>query len=390
MYYASIGLLALAVHLIINHEYLLRRRVDDDSLAKVRYRHFLYSVTLYYLADICWGFFFDLRIVPLAYADTVLFFLAMVISVLMWTRFAVTFLNRKGRFSKLIIYAGWVIFIYEILNLIVNIFHPIVFKFEKNGDYVPLTARYVTLLMQVGLFALCAVFTLYVTSKTEGKTRLKYLTIGFSGVVMTVFIILQVAYPLLPLYAVGCLIATCLVHEFVAQGQKIDYERAIGSAKYMANTDPLTGVKNAHAYMEAKKSMEQRIMNGTVSEFGVVIFDVNNLKEINDTQGHEQGDYHIKSACNYICRQFKCSPVYRIGGDEFLIILEGEDYVNRQRYMRLFDEKIDNNLKEGLPVVSSGMAIYVADGSDSYDTVFARADKNMYERKKKLKSKNDG
>ena len=386
MYYSSIGLLALIVHLIINHEYLRKPMDTEITVSKVRFRHFVFSVTFYYIADILWGYFYDLKIVPLVYADTVLFFLAMVVSVLMWTRFAVAYLNRDSLFSKIIIYVGWLIFIYEIINLIVNIFYPIVFAFAENGEYRPGMARYITLGMQVGLFVLSAAYTLYLTSKTEGKTRLRHLTIGFSGITMTVFIILQMAYPLLPLYAVGCLIATCLVHEFVAQDIKIDYERAIGSVKHMANTDPLTGVKNANAYTEAKKCMEQRILNGSVSEFGLVVFDVNDLKNINDTQGHEQGDYHIRSACNYICRQFKQSPVYRIGGDEFLIILEGEDYMNRQRYMRVFDEKIDRNKAEGLPVVSSGMAVYVPDGTDDFDTVFARADANMYERKKKLKS----
>lgn len=386
MYYSSIGLLALVVHLIINHEYLWQGMDTERTVSYIRYRRFVYSVTLYYIADILWGYFVYTRIVVLAYADTVLFFLTMVTSVLMWTRFAVAYLNREGLFGRIIIYLGWIIFIYEILNLIINLFHPIVFDFTQDCEYIPLSARYITLALQIGLFTLSAAYTLYETFRTEGKTRLRHLTIGFTGLVMTVFIILQMVYPLLPIYAAGCLIGTCLVHEFVAQDTRIDFERAIGSARHMASTDPLTGVKNAHAYMEAKKHMEQRVMNGSVTEFGIVIFDVNGLKRINDTLGHEQGDFHIKSACDYICRQFKHSPVFRIGGDEFLIILEGEDYDNRQKHIKAFEDKIDTNRVEGLPVVSSGMAVFVPDGSEDFDAVFARADRNMYERKKKLKA----
>lgn len=83
----------------------------------------------------------------------------------------------------------------------------------------------------------------------------------------------------------------------------------------LAYRDPLTGVKNKTAYQEAERQMEERMRTGQ-PEFAVVVMDINGLKTVNDTCGHDFGDILIIDACKLICRTFKRSPVYRIGGDE--------------------------------------------------------------------------
>jgi len=60
---------------------------------------------------------------------------------------------------------------------------------------------------------------------------------------------------------------------------------------------------------------------GEAPEFGVIGCDVNGLKKINDTLGHKAGDEYICAACKMLCEYFKHSPVFRIGGDEFVVIL---------------------------------------------------------------------
>jgi GGDEF domain-containing protein len=54
------------------------------------------------------------------------------------------------------------------------------------------------------------------------------------------------------------------------------------------------------------------------------MFDLNDLKHINDRYGHERGDEYIVNCCRLICQVFKHSPVFRIGGDEFVALLRGE------------------------------------------------------------------
>ena len=153
----------------------------------------------------------------------------------------------------------------------------------------------------------------------------------------------------------------------------------------MAYTDPLTGVKSMRAYVEAEAGMDWRIVQSQVSEFAVAVFDLNGLKKINDTLGHEAGDMWIVSASRLICNIFKHSPVFRIGGDEFMAILEGPDYVNRSDLMAAFDRQIEENLHQGQVVVSAGLAEFDPDQDDTYSAVFQRADERMYERKRFLK-----
>ena len=158
------------------------------------------------------------------------------------------------------------------------------------------------------------------------------------------------------------------------------------SAMKMVNTDPLTGVKSKHAYLDAEEHMNRRIEDGSVSEFGVAVFDLNGLKEINDSRGHEAGDIAIKEACNLICTFFKHSPVYRIGGDEFVAILEGADYVNREELLDRFEKQMAENAKQGKTVVAFGCSLYNPLQDKSVSAIFERADEIMYHRKTMMKN----
>ena len=131
--------------------------------------------------------------------------------------------------------------------------------------------------------------------------------------------------------------------------------------------------------------MDERIAEGTVAEFAVGVFDLNDLKKVNDTQGHDAGDRYIKEACMCICKCFQHSPVYRIGGDEFAVILEGEDYAAQDELLEVFDRQMEENLAQRKIVVSTGISRFVPGQDNSFRTVFERADEKMYQRKRTLK-----
>ncbi len=132
-----------------------------------------------------------------------------------------------------------------------------------------------------------------------------------------------------------------------ARIRDLERQAQLALAKQKAYSDSLTGMKSKHAYAEAEQQMEQKIADGTMTEFSVGIFDVNDLKKVNDTQGHDAGDKFIKEACQYICECFKRSPVYRIGGDEFSVILEGDDYREQEKLLREFEARMEENLRQG-------------------------------------------
>ena len=157
-------------------------------------------------------------------------------------------------------------------------------------------------------------------------------------------------------------------------------------ARTIANTDPLTGVKSKHAFAVEEGMLETRITDGDSEEFGVIVCDVNGLKKINDTFGHKAGDEYIRSACALLCEYYDHSPVFRIGGDEFVVLLKGRDYEARNEILHGINEQIEKNLDSGKVVASLGMAIYEPDRDLSFHEVFKRADEMMYERKMQLKN----
>jgi len=160
---------------------------------------------------------------------------------------------------------------------------------------------------------------------------------------------------------------------------------ALRSAKEASYRDALTGVKSRHAYNEAEEQMRQIIAEGEVDEFAVVLCDINGLKETNDTLGHAAGDELIRTACRSICKVFAHSPVYRYGGDEFVVVLRGHDYVNRAVLMQLIANKNHTNLESGGPVIACGMAEFVPGQDTTMAEVFERADAAMYHNKRELK-----
>ena len=400
MTYSSIGLLALLVQLIINYDVFRKDTSDNPIPAHKTYRRFLLSVMLYYVTDILWGVLDAFHLTALLYADTVVYYIAMALSVLMWTQYVVSYLNEKTKFSRLLYEAGKIFFIFEMIVLIINLFMPVMFSFDDDGTYMPYFARHITFVAQVILFLLASVHTLIFGRTASKRKQLRYKTIGFFGIEMCVLISIQVYFPLLPLYSIGCMLGTCLLHTFVLENEKLEYQKKLekmiqynreqkqelGSVKNLAYTDVLTGVKSKRAYMEEIERIDLKIAGGCIKEFGVAVFDLNGLKKINDTLGHDEGDRYIRSGCAIICDTFTHSPVYRIGGDEFAVILTGQDYLNRDSLITGFNIQMEKNQRSSSVVISTGIDIFSTENDKQYSSVFERADKKMYDRKQLLKS----
>ena len=153
----------------------------------------------------------------------------------------------------------------------------------------------------------------------------------------------------------------------------------------MANTDSLTGVRNKHAYSENEAIINNQIRAGQLEKLAVVIGDINGLKQVNDTQGHAAGDQLIKDACVMMCEYFKHGAVFRIGGDEFVVLLQQKGYDTMPDVVSRFNRRVEENIKENAVVVSIGYSTLLQKDQQLQD-VFKRADEMMYKRKKELKS----
>ena len=162
-----------------------------------------------------------------------------------------------------------------------------------------------------------------------------------------------------------------------------EFARNLSVAREKADEDALTGVKNKNAYVEFEADLNRRIEAGEKVEFAVGVFDVNNLKQINDTYGHQTGDIYLKEACDTISSIFRHSPVFRIGGDEFAVICQGEDFRVLDSLMAKLQEVNERNARAKSIVVAAGMATY--HGERTVAEVFERADVRMYGNKNSLK-----
>lgn len=165
-----------------------------------------------------------------------------------------------------------------------------------------------------------------------------------------------------------------------------EYLAALSVANERARRDELTSVGNHNAYNELEASIQSDIDSGSVKPFGIVICDINDLKIVNDCRGHKAGDDYIKMACQIICEVYAHSPVFRVGGDEFVVVLSGCDYDDREKLLREIRGIILENIEEeDIPVVATGMSAFNPDKDTKVSDVFERADIMMYDNKRVLK-----
>ena len=173
----------------------------------------------------------------------------------------IAYLIEKSTFALLLRYVGWFILAFECIVVTVNIFSPILFHFDQDGNYVTDSARHITMFIQLVLYFMTTVYLFAIAFKYKEKFR-RRIAISAFGLVMSAFLVLQTFYPMLPLYSAGYIIGTCLLHTFVLE----DYKRSqirklkehlenetrqrkeLGEARRMAYYDALTSVRNKKAF----------------------------------------------------------------------------------------------------------------------------------------------
>ena len=402
MYYSSVGLLAALVLIIINQDVLLQRKDRQSNRTMRLYRNFLYSVLAYYITDILWGILDDHHLIRLLFIDTTAYYLAMAFGVFFWTQYVIAYLDGKGFFAKLLSYTGFAFLAAVVLADLVNVFFPVLFWLDAQGAYHACPARHILLIVQILLFLLTSAYAFSVIARSKNHAGKRYRAISLCALAMALLLTVQLWYPLLPLYSAGYLLGTCLLHTFVFVDEKEAYQKELErsierekrqredliSAQKLAHTDAMTGVRNKLAFSELQARKDQRIAEGKESEFAIAVFDLNDLKAINDRLGHEVGDQHIINACRLICDSFKHSPVFRIGGDEFAVFLENTDFWVRERIMQQFASRMEENAANGGVVVAAGISDFIKEKDTSCIEVFERADQQMYLRKRELKNEN--
>ena len=171
----------------------------------------------------------------------------------------------------------------------------------------------------------------------------------------------------------------------------IDTKVALKESQELASKDSLTGIRNKTAYDHEVRKLEADLADG-FNEFGLAMVDLNFLKRINDTYGHEKGNISIRRLCMLVCEVFEHSPVFRVGGDEFIVVLKNSDYRNVDSLIYDFNlrlEAVQNDATlQPWEQISAAIGYHKFDKTvdKTVDDVFKEADKAMYERKTAMKA----
>jgi len=170
----------------------------------------------------------------------------------------------------------------------------------------------------------------------------------------------------------------------------LDSQQYADAMRRLATKDALTGLYNKMAFDKNVELLEQKLADGD-QNFGLVMIDLNNLKTVNDTYGHDKGDIAIRKISSLIREVFNYSPVYRVGGDEFVVVLKGRECQDADNLIEQFNRRTqtvssDSRLDPWERVSAAiGYARYDETLDDGVRSVLVRADQEMYMNKGDLK-----
>ena len=228
------------------------------------------------------------------------------------------------------------------------------------------------------IFLLCFFFCGYVAVGLFGSPDIIMASILFGG---SIFVFIM----MILMYRITQAIIESEQMEYKYKAAEEEYCRRLSKAQIEANIDALTGVKNRHAYRIYEERLNAQIEMHRAPEFAIFIFDVNDLKKVNDNEGHKSGDQFLRDACKIICTTFKRSPVFRVGGDEFVALCQGDDFGRHQELIKQMNDHNEKAIETGGIVIAMGMSCYQND--ENVAQVYERADQKMYENKSYLKDK---
>lgn len=241
--YSVMGCVAIAVQLIINFKIMFRPGNNAVRKAGRAYRMLMISMLAYYVTDALWGVLAGANWILFLFADTTVYYVAMSSIIVCFYMYIVDYLEMKNMRARFFRWFGRIFFILEIISLIVNFFCRCFFWFDEKDAYVAGPIRYIALWVQIAMFAFSSIITLFDSLKTEGASRKRHLAIFFFSLVMFVAIIFQEKYPLLPFYALGCLVGSCVLHVYVVGDEQEEASNMLSNYKQAILSEALIALE---------------------------------------------------------------------------------------------------------------------------------------------------
>ena len=233
MSYSITSILALILNLIINRESLinirnLSGRLKTEQKSVTRYRYFLITANCYFIVDTAWGLLYEYHYIkalfPVLYFDCLLYFLFMFLTMLTWIRYIVAYLDKHSLKSRILLHTVWTMFMLGLIYLIINYFHPFIFSFNEQHEYITESGRHIAFILQIALYMATTIYMFYIARKSADSKKVRYRAVGFTCFVMDLFLILQILNSRYPFYAMGLVIGICVIHSFVEAGERKEKE----------------------------------------------------------------------------------------------------------------------------------------------------------------------
>lgn len=241
--YSVIGFIAIAIQLIINAKVMFNKEHIATQKVGRKYRLLMLSIFAYYITDALWGMLAGLEWTPLLFLDTTVYFVAMSAAVVCYYRYFVEYLEMNNWHGKMFNAFGTAFFFLQIFCLILNFFVPCFFWFDETGAYVTGTIRTVSLWVQIAMFAFSSIITFAEALKYQGTEKNRHLAISFFSFIMLVAVIFQEKFPLLPVYALGCLLGSCVLHVYVVGDEQEQYAAQLMYYKQANLSDALISLE---------------------------------------------------------------------------------------------------------------------------------------------------
>ena len=149
--------------------------------------------------------------------------------------------------------------------------------------------------------------------------------------------------------------------------------------RHEATHDALTGVLNRRAF----RARLAREASQPDAAFALILCDMDNLKRVNDTLGHEAGDLALRLLADALRTGLRRDDAYRLGGDEFAVVLAGASQVDAERVAHRLQHAVSRAARPPIATIEASFGMAVYEPGESADRLVARADAVLYEAKRR-------
>ena len=238
--YSAVAFVAMVIHLIINFNMITGRAMMNTRGAR-EYRVFLAGIFAYYLTDAGWGIFAGLGWTDILYVNTMCYYLAIAVSVLLWCRVVIAYLDMSRWTARTLSWFGYALLAFYVVLLAVNNFNNCLFYFDEDGSFVAGPLRLMLFYPMVALNVLMAIFVFVKILASPKSVHRRNTVVFLFCLTMAVAIVLQILWALWPFYALGCLVGNCFLHVFLIEDIRAELHQAViekaQTVKHMAELE---------------------------------------------------------------------------------------------------------------------------------------------------------